>query len=252
MTSGSPRDTSFNDEQYHLPYSPGTESHFWNFARSRIVARHLQKIQRSSSQSGGVILDVGCGPGIVVGHLRALNLACHGVETGKPALRPGIEQFVTTGTDASELPQSFRQSVSAILLLDVLEHIEDPANFLNILLKSFPSLKHFVVTVPARAELWSNYDEYYGHFCRYDRDGFCKLFTDLNLKIVTCKYFFNSLYPAMAIAARGVQKRSLETKPPSGFGKWVHAAIGSAFQLEERFPPMGKLPGTSLLGVFSV
>jgi hypothetical protein len=47
----------------------------------------------------------------------------------------------------------------AILLRDVVEHIEDAGTFLRDLLRAFPNARHVLIAVPARMELWSNYDE---------------------------------------------------------------------------------------------
>ena len=73
-----------------------------------------------------------------------------------------------TATDARQLEVAQRNEVRTILLLDVIEHLEDPVAFLAELRSHFPALRHLLLTVPARQELFSNYDEFNGHFRRYD------------------------------------------------------------------------------------
>jgi SAM-dependent methyltransferase len=244
-------DTSFDQSQFDLPYAPGVEKHFWQYARNRIIERHLRLLTRQSGNDEILVLDVGCGPGIVVGFLRQVGINCYGVELGRPFLRPGLDDYIQVDQDATKLPQAIRQQVRIILLLDVIEHIERPEIFLRRLLGSFENLQHFVITVPARMELWSNYDEFYGHFVRYDKRSFFKLAADVGLRVGKCKYFFVALYPVMWILSRFVGSRSLESRPPKGVTAFIHRIIGSFFLLEERIPFAGHFPGTSVIGIMS-
>jgi SAM-dependent methyltransferase len=245
-------DTAFNQEQYDLTYSLGAERHFWNFARNRIIERNLRKTLPSATNETRVVLDVGCGPGIMVDHLRQRNINCHGVELGRPKVRPNLETYIQTGTAAIALPAALRERVSTVLLLDVIEHIEEPVGFIAELKTALPALEHLIVTVPARKELWSNYDEHFGHFRRYDLQTLRAFAHDANLNVLTCKYLFHSLYPAMWLASHRPKQRSLDMPVPSSGGNFVHSLIGTAFNIEEQIPLLDHVVGTSALGVFSV
>jgi SAM-dependent methyltransferase len=249
-TSGS--DTTFDSLQFALPYAPGVEKHFWNYARNRIVERVLKRVSAKSSGDAKLVLDVGCGPGIVVDYLRRVGIDCRGVELGHPQIRPGLEYHISIGTDATQLPSTVREQVGAILLLDVVEHIEDPGGFLRALLQAFPNARHVVIAVPARMELWSNYDEFYGHFMRYSRRTLLLLARQAGLIPLELKYIFFGLYPVMWFLSRFVGKRSVEATPPSGLSRPLHALLGRAFSAEERLPLIGYLPGTSVIGAFSI
>jgi Methyltransferase domain len=240
-------DTAFNADQFQLPYSPGVERHFWNYARNRIVQRHLTGMVSKNQ----IVLDVGCGPGIVVHHLRTNGLDCLGVELGAPTVPPHLANHIRTNTTAAALPIEVRSKVSTVLLLDVVEHLEQPTELISELQSALPALQNILITVPARMELWSNYDVHFGHFRRYDRDSLRQLAADARLDVLTCKYFFNSLYPAMWIASHRAQQRKLAINPPSVTASTIHAIIGRAFCAEERLPFMGSLFGTSLIGLFA-
>jgi hypothetical protein len=244
--------TTFDDVRYALSYAPGVEKHYWNYARNRIVSRNVRRTLTRMRDPGLLVLDVGCGTGITVGHLRAEGIDCHGVELGRPQIRPGVEAFVTTGTDARHLDESVRERVGVILLLDVVEHIEDAPAFLCGLRDAFPRLEHFLITVPARKELWSNYDEFYGHFLRFDRNDVAELARRAGLEVSSSRYFFQALYlPALAITrARGT--RALETPPPRAAMRPVHAVIGTGLAMLERVPLLGAVPGTSLMATLSL
>jgi hypothetical protein len=106
--------------------------------------------------------------------------------------------------------------------------------------------------LPARMELWSNYDEFYGHFLRYSRRTLLLLADTAGLRPLELKHIFIGLYPVMWLLSRFVGKRSLEAKPPSGLTAFLHLLLGTAFSAEERLPLIGYLPGTFVIEVFSV
>jgi SAM-dependent methyltransferase len=245
-------ETAYDSLQYSLNYAPGVERHFWSYARNRIIERLLRRYFTNTSGDTKLVLDVGCGPGIVVDYLRRAGINCRGVELGHPQLRAGLENCITTGVDATELPSTLREQVGAILLLDVVEHIEDPSAFLQNLLPAFPHLNRVVIAVPARMELWSNYDEFYGHFLRYSKPTLLALAREAGLQPIKLKYIFIGLYPVIWFLSRFVGKRSVESASPSGLTALFHTLLGKAFSVEERLPLFGYLPGTSVIGVFSV
>ena len=245
-------DTAYDSLQYSLNYAPGVEKHFWIYARNRIIERLLRRHSANTSGVAKLVLDVGCGPGIVVDYLRRAGIDCRGVELGHPQLRAGLEDYVAIVLDATQLPSELRQQVGTILLLDVVEHIENPGAFLQNLLPAFPHLKRIVMAVPARMELWSNYDEFYGHFLRYSKPTLLALAREAGLQPLELKYIFIGLYPVIWFLSRFVGKRSVESASPSGLTALFHSFVGKAFSTEERLPLVGYLPGTSVIGVFSV
>ena len=188
--------TVFSAIQYDLPYLPGVEHHFWNYARARIIERHLRRSDRKTVNHQALVLDVGCGVGLTVDYLRHVGLDCRGVGLGHPKLRPGLDDFVKIGTDARDLPVDIREQTGTILLLDVLEHIQDPVAFIAELRANFPMLERVVITVPARMELWSNYDVYYGHFLRYDMRQLALRIHRAALEIITDQILLRRSLPS--------------------------------------------------------
>jgi 2-polyprenyl-3-methyl-5-hydroxy-6-metoxy-1,4-benzoquinol methylase len=238
-------DSAFTTEQYDSAYEEGVEGHFWNFARTRIVERHLRKVSRDPKRP---VLDVGCGVGLVVSHLRSRGIAAFGVELGRPRVRTEAAEFVRTGVSAENLPAEQRLGIETILLLDVIEHIEKPVEFLVSLRSAYPNLKTILFTVPARMELWSSWDETYGHFIRYDTASAKALVSSAGLSLVRLKYFFQALYIPMHLIRRS--SRSTESRKPAGIVALAHRFIGWCFLIEERFSL--PLPGSSMLLVAKV
>jgi hypothetical protein len=141
-----------------------------------------------------------------------------------------------------------RERVTTVLLLDVLEHLAEPRQFVRELVAAFPNLRHVLVTVPARQELWSNHDEFYGHFLRYDVP---QLRTIVDGAQCRASYFFHALYPMLWLSARLGMKRNVALTAPSPQSRWFHELVASAMVLEHKIVPR-RVAGTSIVGVFQI
>jgi SAM-dependent methyltransferase len=239
-------ETQFSREKFEAPYPDGIEHHYWSIARHRIIFRQLRKIARPQSD---LILDVGCGRGLAVQWLRDRGMDAMGCDLGNPEpANAGIAPYLYLGMAAESLPAELASRVRVILLLDVLEHLDNPATFLANLLRHFTNCRDVLMTVPARQELWSNYDEYYGHKLRYDLPAVARLAQEANCDLHNAGYFFHSLWlPARVMHAMG-KNRSIQIHPPTGTMRPLHRMIASGFVLERHILPK-RWAGTSIIAV---
>ena len=239
--------TSFNEEQYDLAYPDGIEFHWWNRYRSGLIAR----LCRGAVPEDARLLEVGCGRGGEVRALRGYGFNARGVELAPVPPLPPVTEFVDSDQDATTLPEEQRAGVTAILLLDVIEHLPEPGQFLAALEAAYPDLTTVIVTVPARGELWSNYDEFYGHYRRYTLPMLGELADELGWSRQESGYFFQLLYlPMRLLSALGV-KRATSIAAPSTRARWLHALVAGYHRLEGLLLP-GAVPGTRAYAVFSV
>ena len=102
--------------------------------------------------------------------------------------------------------------------------------------------------MPARSELWSNYDEHYGHFRRFDRPGLRALFRSSGFGVLESGYFFHSLYPAALLLKTIHGERAVAIRAPDPNKVGLHHLVASLFQIEYRLLPRS-LPGTSCYAV---
>jgi hypothetical protein len=225
--------SEFSDTQYDAAYPQGIDKHWWNTARAKIVIRLCKKYLSTDAS----VLEVGAGKGVAVGQLREQGIDCFGVELADVSPFNDMQDYVITGVDANSLPIEQREKYKAILLLDVIEHIEDPSEFISQLVISFPDLEYIIVTVPAGQKLWSNYDVYYGHYRRYSTKMLGDICTHLGHKCIERGYFFHLAYfPARVMAMTGIN-RGLAPKAPSKLMEYVHRFIALCFYVESNLIP---------------
>ncbi len=234
--------TEFSVDQYQLAYPDGIEKNWWHQARNAIVLSELKKIVTPRS----TILDVGCGRGIAVKALCQNGLNCRGVELAQTSPLSGIESDIRFGTSASDLPMYYRRQIDIILLLDVIEHIPDSTNFLRSLVDDFPRLQHLIITVPSRSELWSNYDEFYGHVERYDSEMMQDMAEQIQWRISRQSYLFRPLYVPLRMLSTLKIKRNTKLKASSPLTAFANPLIAALMRMDYRFLP-NWLPGSSLL-----
>ena len=144
-----------------------------------------------------------------------------------------------------------RRGFTTILLLDVIEHLPDARRFLRLITDAFPNLQHAVITVPARQELWSNYDEYFGHHRRYTRESLLAETSDVGWQMQRISYFFHSLYVPAWLVTRLSGQRATEVIPPRGLAKLAHRIVAGGMLIDFHALP-SRLPGSSLIASFRV
>ena len=233
--------TEYDERQFSENYPPGIERHWWQMARNRMIEAALHE----AGLAGRRLFEVGCGPGVVVDHLRRVGWACEGCDLGQPTPLLGVAAHLHLGLAASAVPDAVRQSAEVLLLCDVIEHVADAPAFLREMAASFPQARTVLVTVPARRELWSNYDEHFGHFRRYDRPLLAEHLAQGGFTQRRCRYAFQSLYGVMLVLNR-LHSRAVSYQAPRRPG--LHRAIAHAFAAEARLLP-GWLPGSSLIAL---
>ena len=233
--------SQYESDRYADNYPDGIERHYWN------VARNAYLFDLIGSSRDQVVLDVGCGRGIVVDYLRRRGVDCWGCDLGLPRpLNDDVAPFLIFGSDASVISEDLAAQVTHLTLLDVLEHLESPEALLSDCRKKFPNAKRYTITLPARLELWTNYDEHFGHFRRYDADSVFALLRCLTPRAVRLEYFFHILYPALlASAAMGIRRKTVLVAPAKPFACLVHQFVGTVIRQTDRIIPK-TLPGTSI------
>jgi len=173
-------------------------THFWFGARRTLV---LRRIDRWFPKDGGPVADLGCGTGSLLPDLARAGRRVVGMD-GRfdglvHALREGGGARVAQA-DLMRVPLR-DGSVSGVVLLDVLEHVDDE----RALSEAGRVLRPggvLVATVPALPWLWSRRDEDAGHLRRYTRRGLEDLLRRRGFDVLHVSYYQFLLLPLVAAA----------------------------------------------------
>jgi len=224
--------------------------HWWWRSREDRIVEALRGCGLSGRHS--TILDVGCGDGLFFDRLSEFGVV-EGVEPDTSLLRaesPHRPSIHTVRFDADFRPY---RTYDVILMLDVLEHLEDPKGALRHALSLLAPGGKLVATLPAFNALWTSHDVINQHVTRYDRTTFGALATAAGLRIDTARYFFHWVAP-VKLAAHVVERVTSGTRdvprlprvPPPAINQFLYRMS----RLEQRLLRHVSLPfGSSLLVV---
>jgi SAM-dependent methyltransferase len=141
------------------------DNHWWFASRTRALKAVLDPLLPQKADFR--LLDVGCGAGNMIHHLREYGQV-KGLEIDPRPVRVARERGYDVELFDATRPMPFAEaSFDAVTALDVIEHNQDD---LAILAESHRLLKpggHLIITVPAFMWLWSHNDEINAHVRRY-------------------------------------------------------------------------------------
>ena len=173
-----------------------TPSHFWIQWRFAVIRKLLP-----NTNDWGNTLDIGCGSGILGQQIEShYGILASGCDLNEKALRT-----ISHGYDKlyfyniHQRNAEFEGCFSTILLMDVLEHIENPVEFLKAVRYHLSSDGKIIINVPAIQMLHSKYDTVQGHVKRYRLTTITNELTRAGLHIESAGYWGLALVPLLLI-----------------------------------------------------
>lgn len=225
------------------------DSYWWHVAKRELTSRLLAKY----SPAPGRLVEGGIGSGR---NLVEFQKAGYEV-TGLDLMEESVAHVRSRGIDdchVHDLQQPWpvdNGSVNAIVLLDVLEHIEHPIQTLKLMHNALAPNGVVILTVPACPWLYSRWDEQLGHFRRYTAREFRRQAAAANFRIEWLNHWNSFTLPA-AVAVRSWEKLFPSRQQPDfpEVSSVTNSALLKAAAAERWC--MNKLPvpaGLSLAGV---
>jgi ubiquinone/menaquinone biosynthesis C-methylase UbiE len=199
---------------------PSTRRHPWEIARANFF---VGLIKRSISPSTTTIADVGSGDGWLATQLLSQvspEVRIHCIDTNYTLadLAASVDKSITRSI---HLPS---QQFDAMILLDVIEHIDDVEKFLRQQILPRTHDKTVIVfSVPAHQSLFSEHDVALGHFRRYSPSELQKTLSQ--------HFTINKIGPLFVslLHIRLLQKALRMSPGGEGVGNWQHGSVVTKF-----------------------
>jgi SAM-dependent methyltransferase len=163
--------------------------------------RHaVGQLRRHLSRPDGVVLEVGCSSGYLLQAMRgalpdAFLIGVDYVRGPLEALASSMPTVPILQFDLQRCPLP-DACVDAVVLLNVLEHIEDDASAVGHLFRILKPGGLAVIEIPAGPGLFDVYDKQLMHFRRYRRNGAVSLFEKTGFRKVKASHLGFFVYPA--------------------------------------------------------
>jgi 2-polyprenyl-3-methyl-5-hydroxy-6-metoxy-1,4-benzoquinol methylase len=172
--------------------------HFWFAGRQALLECALT---RYVPDAGSRLLDVGCGTGHVLDLLTRSGYRALGLDLRREGLRayagtPRPALLVQAEATRCPLPQG---TFDAVLLLDVLEHVEAP-DLIREVHRLLKPAGWALLSVPAMDWLWSYRDLAAGHIQRFSRKRLTDLMVREGMHPVELRYYQFFLFPLVAVS----------------------------------------------------
>src|SRR5262245_38645298 len=135
------------------------QRHWWFLARRRILRGVLASVLPPDPKA--TVIDVGCGTGANIAALSD-SYRCIGIDTSRDAIEFARQRFANVAFICGHAPGDLgpeANAAQAMLLMDVLEHVEDDRAVFEPLVQCLRPGAIMLLTVPADMRLWSVHDE---------------------------------------------------------------------------------------------
>jgi len=161
------------------------------------------------------VLDAGCGSGALLDALEWKGYTVWGLDISRKALERidrGSRTLIQADLTRCKPPEI--GPFDAILLLDVIEHLDDERVALRTLNGLLKPGSLAIVSVPARPDLFSEFDRVQGHRRRYTPDSFASVFDDTGFEVLQILWWGYLMVPFLLFQRR---------RPKSRPGDFPHA-----------------------------
>lgn len=234
------------DRDYFENLARFAGKHWWHVARRELAAQALS----GAVPAGSVAVDAGCGIGTMLPVLRSLGAGTAvGVEPSEDACRIAVARSPVVCSVAERLPLN-DGSVSTLVSMDVVEHLNDDAAGLREYARVLRPGGTLMLQVPAYRWLWSAHDELVDHKRRYTARQLASVVRGAGLRVVRETYYNAWLLPLAALTRRTPLQRLIKDSGESA--SYVNPAVNAILvwlsRLERALLRRMRLPfGVSIL-----
>ncbi len=235
------------EAEYARQYRDFYTRHWWWRAREEAILDVLHR--HIPPKAGFRILDVGCGDGLFFDRLAEFG-DVEGLELDEGLVNPQGPHRARIRI--APFDTNFRPSecYSLALLLDVLEHIDNPGEALRHAYSLLAPSGTLLLTVPAFQILWTHHDDINHHHLRYRRATLRPLLQQAQFTILEERYWYQWTCP-VKLGVRLYEKlvrrpSAIERVPP----RWINRLLYRISRVEQQTLGAIGTPFGSTLMVF--
>lgn len=199
--------SGWSDELTEFHEETSGENHYIDVASRRHA---MQEIETRVKQPEATIIDIGCSSGFMIKSLRARFPKATII--GADYIRGALERLAESLPDVPFLQLDLTQCplpddiADAVVLLNVLEHIEDHRAAIRHLFRILKPGGFAVIEVPAGPHLYDIYDKQLMHVRRYSMPELAQELEGAGFRLVHQSYLGFLLYPAFYAVKKRNQK----------------------------------------------
>ncbi len=218
------------------------EKHWYYIAKERAIKTLL------GDEPMGAVLDVGAGSGVF-----SRMLIRDGKAERAICVDPNYtdEWLAAHPTDRVDFRRSVGDvSVDAVLMVDVIEHVDDDAALIADYVAKVAPGTRFLISVPAFNFLWSSHDDFLEHRRRYTLSSLEEAVRAGGLEPLETRYFFGALFPAVAalrLADRALKgDKEAEASALKAAPDWLNKTLVAVHDVERAMLfPFNKVAGVT-------
>lgn len=210
----------------------------------REVATCLLGVRRDAS-----ILDIGCGDGVLFPFFSQFGVV-EGIEPDSGVVSEDSPWRARIQIRPFDKAFSPGRRYDLIVMLDVLEHLEDPLRALGQVHDLLEDDGRLLLTVPAFQLLWTQHDELNRHFRRYTKRALRTVAQGAGLQVLESWYAFQWLFFAKLVER--ARERVAGPSPPEEVpAERLNEALYRMCAVEQRLVGRRMPFGSSLLAVMA-
>jgi SAM-dependent methyltransferase len=181
-------------------------SHPWWKARANLA---LAVLARQQITPPATVLDVGCGWGVTLDALERAGYSAIGLDISRRILeRIDQPNRRLVQADLRRPLTTLGTQSDALFLLDVIEHVDDDQCVLRHCAQLLKPGGLAVVSVPARPDLFSEFDQIQGHRRRYLPDPLAAAFSNTGLELQQIFWWGQWMVPLLSRRHKSPQNGS--------------------------------------------
>lgn len=191
----------------------------------------------SAPRKGGIIIDVGCGLGSNLTVFDEVGVDVIGLDRSYDKLKlvkQKVKSYLING-DLLELPIR-NQSISVIIAMDVLEHLEDDVGGIQEMHRCLRPGGTLILTAPAFNFLWGIQDVVTNHKRRYSKREILRKLAEGNFEVVRFSYFNFFLFLPILVARRAFRLLKFPIRSENEINTpWLNHLLKAIFSIEPFF-----------------